>query len=81
MGPDDLVEPPPDRAIGFWHLRDLREHDSLLVRPVLPHRFFCSATRSFIADRSSSVNPFAEFGAPFVPGFRSAVGSAGSQAG
>ncbi len=62
MGLDDRVQPLGQHAILSGHGRDLREQVAfsipLLVRAE-PRRFsaFSSATCSFIAARSSAVNP------------------------
>ena len=86
-GFDDRMEPLAHGAIRFRHLGDLREHGALPVRLVRarPRRAsaFSSWARSFIATRSSSVNPvdavpvavllLADFCVPFFAGFLSAI--------
>ena len=64
-GLDDRMEPLGHGAIRFRHLGDLREHGAFPVRLVWhgPRRAaaFSSWARSFIAARSSSVNPLDAF--------------------
>ena len=79
------MEPLGHGAIRFRHLGDLREHVVFPVRlaRTWPRRAaaFSSWARSFIAARSSSVNPWdalpvavvADFFVPFFAGFLSAI--------
>ena len=56
-GFDDRMEPLGHGAIRFRHLGDLREHGAFPVRLPRAPSAFSSLRRSFIAARSSSVNP------------------------